>query len=506
MKRKKKRLSTLVRVLLCSWCVLGLVLAFFVIDWAMNLQGPEELAGSGSVDTLAKVTGEADPTRPVTPTEVPEATAPAATTVPMPKAEFVTEYAHMGEAVERYGYMDKVTYGLRYPHREDAAEESEADRIVQELLSEKLAEFSKDAGELGILLIDYEDGETTGLYSVLFYVEWEIDGVKETETRLWLYNKKKGETVDGTELFADRAYTYVAQQVNRLLAEEATSGTSEEGIDNKTLVQKSEGPFSGTREEFAEYVLTADGAKFYYETDGKRQSIVIPYIALHTYMAVTENGTVVADSIRELDPDKPMIALTFDDGPNDKQTPRLLEILEKNNARATFFVLGDRVLWGPANKNTLKMVYESGNEVASHTYSHKKLKELSVEGITEEIVKARDAVYSVIGEYPTLIRPPYGGYNDLVKEYSYAPLITWNLDSEDWKSRDAQKVVDQVLKEARDGNIVLMHDIHWFTVDAAEVLIPALMERGYQIVTVQELFHYKNVELENGRVYHSSYN
>ncbi len=267
-----------------------------------------------------------------------------------------------------------------------------------------------------------------------------------------------------------------------------------------------EDTFSGTRDEFSDYVLTADGAKFYYELDGERRSIVIPYLEIHTYMTVTESGNVVAEGIRELDPNKPMIAMTFDDGPHFEQTPRLLEALEKNGARATFFVLGDRVLWGPSNEKALKMIYESGNEVASHTYSHKDLKTLSAEKITEEIVKTRNAIYSVIGEYPTLVRPPYGNYDDEVKAYSYAPLITWNLDSKDWSFRNAEKIVEKVLAEVKDGRIILMHDIYQSTVDAAEILMQELTSQGYQFVTVQELFYYKNVEPENGVVYHGGYN
>ena len=103
------------------------------------------------------------------------------------------------------------------------------------------------------------------------------------------------------------------------------------------------------------------------------------------------------------------------------------------------------------------------------------------------------------------MRPPYGSYNDTVKQYANAPLVTWNVDSEDWKSRDADTIVAHVLEEARDGRIVLMHDIHTFSVEAAERLIPELMERGYQIVTLRELFYYKGVELENGKVYHGAY-
>lgn len=499
MKRKKKKMSTLTRVLLCSWCVLGLVLACFIIKWALNLSDPVGPVEPGTTDAFAQATGTPKPEAPGT-SEVTNPVEPTPTPVTMPQAEFVKEYTHLGEATERYGCLEKVSYGLRYPCREEAELETAACEAANTLMLEAVDALSEEEGERRTLLIDYEDGETPGLYSVLFYIEKEVDGVSTTETKLWLYNKKKAEPVEEPQtLFADLAYRYVAEQVNLLLTEQTTDPTAED-------VAKQSGLFAGTREEFSEYVLTTEGAKFYYEIDGKRQSIVIPYIALHTYMAVTENGTVVADGIRDLDPEKPMIALTFDDGPHYEQTPRLLEILDKYNVKSTFFVLGERTLWGPSNEKALQMVYDAGHEVASHTHTHKNLKQISVEDMKAEIVNAREAIYSVIGEYPTLVRPPYGAYNDAVKQYSYAPLIAWNLDSKDWDFRNSEQVINHVLEEAGNGKIVLMHDIHWFTVDAVEVLIPELQNRGYQIVTVQELLYYNNVELENGKVYHSSYN
>ena len=510
MKRKrKKRMSTLTRVLLCSWCILMLVLTFFIIDWAMKLSDMESYTNAGSVDTVADAMSHTAVTAPSE--DEKDVIPPEATQAIIPQAQFVTEYAHMGEMAERMAYEDGVAYGLRYPKPEDEAVAEAVGRAAHELFAEEMAALQDSEGTKKILLIDYEDGETAGLYSVFFHVEKEIDGAKETSTGQWLFNKKKGEAAEAEALFADRAYKYVGEQVNRLLAMEATSaekgsGVPEESPEAAVVPVKPDGPFQGTREEFPEYVLTTEGAKFYYEAEGKRQSVVIPYIALHTYMAITVNGTVVADEIRELDPDKPMIALTFDDGPHYQQTPRLLEILEKNGVKSTFFILGDRSHFSKSNKQTVKMVAEAGHEIASHTYSHKNLATLSVEALNDEIVKARENLYALTGEYPTFVRPPYGSYNDLVKEYSYAPLIAWNLDSKDWDFRNAEKVVNHVLSEAGDGKIVLMHDIHWFTVDAAEVLIPALIERGYQLVTVRELFYYKNVELENGKVYHSSYN
>jgi len=505
MKRKKKGMSTLKRVLLCSWCVLGLVSAIFLIKWAMNLspEDPEGSIGSfvqsGDEESENQQGGETaknpKPTATATPTLVP-------TPTPVPQAEFSTEYPHMGMTTEFYAYTEGVAYGFRYPCYDHETEASEgaavADAVADaahQLMAEKVTELAKEEGSEKFLLIDYEDGETAGLYSVLFYIEKEVDGVKSTETSHWIYNKKKGEAVDSETLFGDRAYAYVAEQVNAVLAEKADA-TEEVTEEYK---------FTGTREEFPAYLLTADGVKFYYNGDDPEGFVVIPYIEVHTYMAVTENGTVRADNIRELDPDKPMIALTFDDGPHYQNTPHLLEILAQYNAKSTFFVLGDRSHFTESNKKTVTLVAEAGHEVSSHTYSHKDLKSLSEDALIDEVVKARDNIYALTGEYPTYIRPPYGGYNDLVKKYAYAPLINWDLDSKDWSFRDVDKIVEHVLKEAEDGNIVLMHDIHWFTVDAVERLLPELAARGYQFVTVSELFYYNDVEAVNGTVYYGGY-
>lgn len=510
MKRKKKRMSALTRVLLCSWCVLGLVSAVFLIKWAMSLtpETPESSVGSfaqsGNGDEIEQPGGEETKTPKPTVTSEP-------TPMPVPpKAEFTKEYPHMGMMTELYAYTDGVAYGFRYPCYEASASGGEAvsdaiEDAAHQLVAEKISELAKAEGKEKFLLIDYEDGESAGLYSVLFYIEKELDGVKTAETSCWIYNKKKGETVDPETLFGDPAYLYVGQQINSMLAEKSEVQDEPEeavtGVVDDTECYR----FTGVRAEFPAYLLTADGVKFYYDGDDPEGFIVIPYIAVHTYMAVTENGTVRADNIRKLDPDKPMIALTFDDGPHYQNTPHLLEILEQYNVKSTFFVLGDRSHFSASNKKTVTMVAEAGHEIASHTYSHKDLKTLSQEALIGEVVKARDNLYALTGEYPTYIRPPYGGYNDLVKEYAYAPLINWDMDSKDWSFRDADKIVEHVLKEAEDGNIVLMHDIHWFTVAAVERILPELAARGYQFVTVSELFYYNDVEPVNGTVYYGGY-
>lgn len=476
MKQKRKQMSVLKRVLLCSWCVLMLVLTFFVIKWAMGQ--PASKRQSERVDT---VTGNEQPGEHKNPIQGGingDKTTPEPTVTPEPviQVEFVTEYTHVQEAEEVIGKAGEIIYGFRYPAFTEETVMSAVKAEAEALLAQELELLNREeAVKDAIIRIDYEDGAVGELVSVLFYVETETAGGTERRQKTWIYNKKKEETVDADTLFANPAYAYI-------------------------------GKMSGGEGTVTEYLLTSEGAKFYYEEEEERKSVLIPYVELHTYMAVTINGNVVADRIRELDPDAPMIAFTFDDGPHYQLTPRLLELLDAYDARATFFLLGDRVLKTQANKDIAKLTYDSGHEVGSHTYDHKRLNLLSKEELTKELTKAREAIYSATGEYPTLLRPSYGAHNETVREYSYAPLIIWNIDSEDWSLKNAEKIAEHVLSEVRDGKILLMHDIHSFSVDAVELILPELKARGYQIVTVQELLHYKGVPLINGEVYHSSYN
>ena len=480
MKQKKKGLTKLQRILLCSWCVLALVLSVYVIRWALSL--PEDGTKEGSKDACAQSTPGAEQ-----PTQVVEEPDPTATPTPEPvrQAEFTKVYKHYTKMEEVISYKKGVAYGLRYPVYESEQASASVKEAAEQLLSEELEEVASLWAGDPVLLIDYEDSTAGELLSVMFYVSIETEQREEERQICWIYNKKKEEAVEPDFLFADRTYSYVAKKVNAL-----TEGNT----------------FEGTREEFETFLLTEDGVRFFYEQDGTRQWIQIPYVEIYTYMMVTPEGTAVMDNIRDLDPNKPMIALTFDDGPHYQRTPLLLEVLEEYDVKSTFFILGDRVNEGPANRETAQAVVKAGHEIASHTYSHKNLKTLTLEQMTDEIMKARENIYKVTGVYPVFVRPPYGAYNDMVKENSFAPLIIWNLDSKDWEFRDAEKVVEHVLEEAGNGKIVLMHDIHMFTVEAVKVLVPELIARGYQLVTVRELLYYQNAELENGGVYHSSYN
>lgn len=198
-----------------------------------------------------------------------------------------------------------------------------------------------------------------------------------------------------------------------------------------------------------------------------------------------------------IDPDKPMIALTFDDGPG-KYTDRLLETLENNHAKASFFMVGQNVGRYP---QTIQKMKGLGCDIGNHTMNHRNLVKLSVEDILMQIESTNDALKKIINEGSTLVRPPYGSEDAKVRENVKYPLVMWSVDTNDWQTEDASALVDYILNNVKDGDIVLMHDIYESSVEAAVTVIPRLIEEGYQLVTISELAEARGITLENGKVY-----
>lgn len=193
-----------------------------------------------------------------------------------------------------------------------------------------------------------------------------------------------------------------------------------------------------------------------------------------------------------------MIALTFDDGPHGTYTNSILNTLETYGAKATFFTLGMQVNTYPS---VVKRAKAMGCEIGSHTYSHADLTASSFGKIQKEINTARETIASAVHCVPTLFRPPYGNYNSAVRTTAGLPVILWNVDTRDWESRNAESIVRHVLANASDGNIILMHDIYSSTAEAVKILVPALIKRGFRLVTVSEMAKEKGIQLTNGMVY-----
>ena len=169
-----------------------------------------------------------------------------------------------------------------------------------------------------------------------------------------------------------------------------------------------------------------------------------------------------------IDPSKPMVAITFDDGPNPETTTPMLDALEENYAKATFFCLGQNAGYYP---ETVQREYNLGMEVGTHTY---------------------------------LMRPPYGAVNKTVLSavggYNLC-CMNWSLDTEDWKTKNADATYNEVMK-AQDGDVVLLHDIHEYNVDAVKRFVPDLIAEGFQLVTVPELYEARGETLEAGTVHY----
>lgn len=207
----------------------------------------------------------------------------------------------------------------------------------------------------------------------------------------------------------------------------------------------------------------------------------------------------IKSSLNTVDPSKPMIALTFDDGPNYKTTKRLLDILEQYNAKATFFMVGNRTQG--KNAELLKRELEMGCELGNHTYDHS---HYGKNVTKDDITRSAEAIKKASGQYPTAFRCTGGIISDTIRKNSGAPIYYWSVDTEDWKSRNADAVARKLLSEVSNGDIILMHDIYETTIDAVEKVMPELVKRGYQFVTVSELMQANNIATENGKQYFSA--
>ncbi len=206
------------------------------------------------------------------------------------------------------------------------------------------------------------------------------------------------------------------------------------------------------------------------------------------------------DPARRVDPDRPMVAITFDDGPS-KYTSTILDLLEKYGAVATFFEQGKNLEYWPDEVNRALAM---GCEVGNHSWDHPKFKEISEAKVADQIERTNKKLIEITGKAPTLIRPPYGGRNAAIdaicKRYGMAEII-WSIDTLDWKVKDAKKICQTIRDEVYDGAVILVHSTHDFTVEAAETFIPELIAAGYQLVTVSELAEARGITLEPGVKY-----
>lgn len=209
-------------------------------------------------------------------------------------------------------------------------------------------------------------------------------------------------------------------------------------------------------------------------------------------------GTAVETSGEAELSQKVYAALTFDDGPSADTTPRLLDGLKERGAKATFFLIGEKI---EENQDLVLRMRREGHQVGNHTWNHTSLQGLNANDVINEIQQTDTALCDLLGEGEYWVRPPYGLLNDEQLSLFSVPLVHWSVDSEDWKFRDTAKDVESVLSQVKPNAIILMHDIYNASVDAALQIIDTLQEQGYEFVTVEELLALNGTAAETGILY-----
>ena len=261
-------------------------------------------------------------------------------------------------------------------------------------------------------------------------------------------------------------------------ASQLTAGWHED--ENGKWYQNADGTY------YAGGLQEIDGSTYYFGDNGYAQTGWVS-VGFDDYY-FNDDGTY--------DPSqhKTRIAFTFDDGPGE-YTNELLDCLEQNNAHATFFMLGQNV--GSWESEVQRMV-DIGCEVGSHSWDHLNLYDLDMEAVAKEFSDTDAALEKACGQKASVARAPYGNWSDDIISTVNKPFFTWSLDSLDWSYLDVNKDYDAVMNgDLTDGSIILMHDIHEPSVQAAIKMIPELVAKGYKLMTVSELAAAKGVTLQN---------
>lgn len=434
-----------------------------------------------------------------------------------------TEHKDLGDIESIIEYGTNGLIGAHYP----VFGKNNIDTINKELVTQYIKEFKNELSSNSSLdndykyelSIDYEiHSAPNNIISVTFNIvessSYLAHPDEKIETKVYdLTNDKEVELEnimkgDYLKFISERSENYF--NTNEIYKDSIDSSLFKEGIYPSV-------------DNYSNFIFKEDKVVFifpkYHLFSGNfgMTSIEIPYSDLKDYIkpnlfkAFTRGeGTSKTDTDhdkpivdiatpkRDIDPNKPMIALTFDDGPNKNTTIPILDALKEYDGAATFFVLGNRV---SNNVDILERMLKEGSEIGNHSYNHKELTKLSSEELMEQIINTQDAVIDSTNIEPKLMRPTYGSYDDKLKTTVEMPLILWSVDTLDWKSRDSKKVTQHVLENVKDGDIILMHDIYDSTAEAVKSLVPELIDMGYQLVTVSELFEAKGEILEDGEIY-----
>ena len=396
-------------------------------------------------------------------------------------------------AIEKVNYQEQSSVAWRMPDTGLEMVDGRVDEIEKEIKSiiarNNRADFknSDTAIEKTAYITSYSGYESSkGTRSLLIktekFVQKNGEKLEKTEEMVYPvnYTKADGIPITAMMVFQKDYRTELSKAIGQQLEDEYKD-VLKEGY--KKFIDPSS-------QSFDNFVLTNKGADFVYGSSDMTTGAeaVVVNVSDRKYSEIFREKI----NPRVLDPSKPMVALTFDDGPATGKTEKLLKCLAENGSKATFFELGKNIENMPDADRVLTKMLEDGNQLGSHSYDHPNLFTLSDKQIKEQIDKTNKAIKDATGQMPTIYRPPYGNGDDRITKMFNVPGALWTVDTLDWQSRNAKSVINVVKNSGNlDGKVILMHSIYDSSVEAAEKLIPWMKAQGYQLVTVSELLTYK---------------
>lgn len=334
-----------------------------------------------------------------------------------------------------------------------------------------------------------------GITSLVIYESNNIEKDKEMEPvssdiHTYQFSQETGQTMVPVQMFTEnyreKCSEYFTEYFRKTYKKE-------------DFVEGWEEHLAPTEDNFNKFAMIKSGVTFFFD---EGTIVDKSYGVVYEGISAAELGDCLREELiqRYIDPAKPMVAVTYDDGPGMESEDRILNCLQANYCVATFFYQGYRI---SGHEDKIKRAYDMGCEIGNHTWNHPVLTKQTPEQVAAQITNTNNAIYAACGAYPTLFRPSYGSTNETINAISGLPVIMWGVDTLDWKSRNGEAVFNLVTGSGNlDGKIILLHSIHDSTADATELLIPWLQSQGYQLVTVTELVTYKTgVPPAAGQVY-----
>lgn len=453
-----------------------------------------------------------------------ESTLPSETLGPNTFPMFETPVREYGEHDALITLDDVVHARIMYPQGGlkilDETCKSWANRIFAEHKAEM--ESSGSSNFPSELTVDYKSFKVNDRYtSVVFLGVLQTVQLAHPEEimQTFTYDSAVGKIVSIEDVFSEEA----VHKIRNLVIQEA-------GLDAEQTSEKILGQWFLTKEgltvllERGKLFAMSEGRKsffFNYSKIGEEPrtkvqpnepgeenaaTTVLPTTAVTSPPETSATATVTQTDTTPVSANKQSkgkIALTFDDGPS-QHTARLLDVFLKHGGKGTFFVVGNLL---EKREDVLQRTVREGHLIAGHSWDHQSFTNLTEAEVEGEIAQTRAKILQITGYDTPYVRPPYGAYNDQVKAIAQrlgVSLVNWSIDTEDWKYRDADHVYKYVMEHAKDGAIILCHDLHGTSVDAMERAIPDLIAQGYELVTVEELLLSQG-KIEPGNIYFGKY-